>query len=272
MPSYVITGVSRGLGFEFLRQLSSDTNNTVIGLVRKKTTTEASIAKEFPGRKNIHIIQADVIDSEALKKAAAETASITGGSLDYLIGNAASLSLWSAFDGLYKLGQSEQKKLDEELLETLKTNVIAQIHLINFFLPLILKGNAKKVIVLGTGHADDELINKYEVEIAAPYSISKAALNTTIAKYNAELGKKEGVLFLSVSPGYVETGQYKDMNEEQLKNVQAMGAKFLQYAPHFTGPIEPRDSIKAMLSVIDNATVEKDGGKAVSHFGNRQWL
>lgn len=270
MPSYVVTGVSRGLGFEFLRQLSSVESNTVVGLVRNKTATEASIAKEFPGRKNIHILEADVSDYEGLRRAAVETASITGGGLDYLIGNAASLALWSAYDGLYKLGQ-QPKKLEDELLESLKVNVIGQIHLINLFLPLILKGNAKKVIVLGTGHADDTLINKYELEMAAPYSISKAALNTTIAKYNAELGK-EGVLFLSVSPGYVETGQYKDVTEEQLQSIQAMGAKFAQYAPHFTGPITPHDSIKAMLSVIENATPQKDGGQAISHLGNRQWL
>lgn len=120
------------------------------------------------------------------------------------------------------------------------------------------------------------------------YSISKAALNTTIAKYNAELGKKEGVLFLSLSPGFVETGQYNDcksmetpcklmltiksVTEEQLQGVQAMGAKFAQYAPHFKGPITPHESIKAMLSVIEKATVEEHGGQAISHFGNRQWL
>jgi hypothetical protein len=53
--------------FEFLRQLSSDPNNTVIALVRDKPTTEKSVAQQFSGRKNIHIVQADVVDYEALK-------------------------------------------------------------------------------------------------------------------------------------------------------------------------------------------------------------
>jgi hypothetical protein len=84
MPSYLITGASRGLGvsplklcisaktnwtcqFEFLRQLSRDAGNTVIALVRNKAATEKSVAQELPGRKNIHIVQADVEDYEALK-------------------------------------------------------------------------------------------------------------------------------------------------------------------------------------------------------------
>jgi hypothetical protein len=46
-------------------------------------------------------------------------------------------------------------------------------------MPLILKGKAKKVITLGTGMADDALTTKYDLELAGPYSISKAAMNST---------------------------------------------------------------------------------------------
>jgi len=94
------------------------------------------------------------------------------------------------------------------LIDSFKVNVIGKIHLFNLFIPLIQKGSAKKVIALGSGLADDALTVKYEIEIAGPYSISKAAMNTVIAKYSAELGKN-GILFLSLSPGSVETGQYE---------------------------------------------------------------
>jgi len=242
----------------------------VIGLVRDKRTTEKSVAQELPGRKNIHLVQADVVDHEALKNAADETASITGGSLDYLIANAGLISEWSGFKGLYELGK-EPEALEKDLLACFKVNVIGQIHLFNLFLPLILKGDAKKVIALTTGFADDALTTKYDMEVAGPYSISKAALNTTVAKYSAVF-RKDGVLFLSLSPGFVETGQYKNATEEQLQSVQSTGAKFAQYAPSFTGPITADESIKAMLSVIGNATAEKDGGAFLSHHGNKQWL
>lgn len=48
--------------------------------------------------------------------------------------------------------------------------------------------------------------------------------------------------------------------------------KFQEYAPSFTGPISPEDSVTAMLSVIHNATVEKDAGGFLSHKGDRNWL
>lgn len=50
------------------------------------------------------------------------------------------------------------------------------------------------------------------------------------------------------------------------------GEKFVKYAPHFAGPITVEESIKLMTGVIDNATIEKDGGDFVSQFGNKQWL
>jgi hypothetical protein len=124
MAAYLITGVSRGLGvseiklspfhrkkdlniseqFEFLRQISSNPANTVVGLVRDKTSTEKKVSEELPGRKNIHIVQADMSDFASLKKAVDDTAAITGGALDYVIANAALMSPWSnyrTFGSLY---------------------------------------------------------------------------------------------------------------------------------------------------------------------------
>ena len=46
----------------------------------------------------------------------------------------------------------------------------------------------------------DPMINTYRLAIAAPYSVSKTALNTLIAKYNAALAK-EGILVFGISPG-----------------------------------------------------------------------
>jgi hypothetical protein len=51
-----------------------------------------------------------------------------------------------------------------------------------------------------------------------------------------------------------------------------MGAKFAKYAPNFAGPITAEESIKAMLSVIENSSVEKNAGAFISHHGNKQWL
>lgn len=85
--------------------------------------------------------------------------------------------------------------------------MLGQINLINTYIPLIRKGTAKKVIVISSGMADTDFINHSNVAVAGPYSMSKAALNVAVAKYNAEF-KGEGILFMAISPGVVDTGNY----------------------------------------------------------------
>jgi NAD(P)-dependent dehydrogenase (short-subunit alcohol dehydrogenase family) len=115
---------------------------------------------------------------------------------------------WSLFDPLSVLGQ-EPQRLTDEMNANFLTNVIGNTHLINFFMPLILKGNAKKVLVLTSGMADHDLVLKYGVYEGGPYAIGKAALNMVTSKFQAEF-QKDGVLFIGVSPGVVETGLYSD--------------------------------------------------------------
>jgi NAD(P)-dependent dehydrogenase (short-subunit alcohol dehydrogenase family) len=271
MPSYVITGASKGLGREFLNQLSSDSNNTVIGLVRNKAATDERVATELSGRSNITIMQADVCDYEALKKAAAETAEITGGSLDYLIANAAFQSHFDAFDGIGALAPKPEE-INSHFHSYFDTNVLANIHLYNIFMPQILKSQIKKVIFITSGHADVDFVNKYDIEVAGLYSAGKAAMNMINAKFSAQY-KSQGVLFLSLAPGMVEVGQFANVDPAKLSSLQGMVAKFKEYAPHFTGPITPEESIKLMLGVIESSSVENGrGGAFISQLGNRQWL
>ena len=84
--------------------------------------------------------------------------------------------------------------------------MVGVIKTVNTFVPLLLKGREKKVFTLSTGVADVDLINQVDIAVAAPYSISKAALNMAIAKYSA-LYKSEGILFMAISPGLVDTGK-----------------------------------------------------------------
>jgi hypothetical protein len=57
-----------------------------------------------------------------------------------------------------------------------------------------------------------------------------------------------------------------------MQKLMAMGGKFAQYAPHFQGPSTPEDAVGDVLNVIQNASMEVNGGQIVSHFGNKQWL
>lgn len=99
------------------------------------------------------------------------------------------------------------EELEDVSLKSFQTNVVGNIHLFNLFLPLVMKGKVKKVITISSGHADLDLINDLEIENSALYSASKAAMNVIVAKFNAQY-KKDGVLFVSISPGVVEVGHY----------------------------------------------------------------
>jgi NAD(P)-dependent dehydrogenase (short-subunit alcohol dehydrogenase family) len=90
-----------------------------------------------------------------------------------------------------------------------QTNVVGNIHLFNIFLPLVLKGKVKKVVAISSGVADLDLINDLEIDTMPLYAASKASLNVIVAKFNAQY-KRDGVLFLSISPGVVEVGRYVD--------------------------------------------------------------
>jgi NAD(P)-dependent dehydrogenase (short-subunit alcohol dehydrogenase family) len=95
------------------------------------------------------------------------------------------------------------------LLTSFKVNVVGNIHLFNLYVPLLLKGQAKKAVTLSTGMADPDFVSKFSISVSAPYSISKAAVNLAVSKFDAQY-RKDGVLFMAISPGMVDTGHYDD--------------------------------------------------------------
>ncbi|CDO75921.1 hypothetical protein BN946_scf184873.g10 [Trametes cinnabarina] len=270
MPSYVVTGVSRGIGLEFVNQLTKDTNNVVFGLAR----TPQNAPKLFElqkSRPNLHIIKADIVDA-----AAAEVEKVTGGSLDYLINNAAQVNTGER-TGLTLSTYPNEDLLEEDLVQTFRINVVGVAHTINAFLPLLRKGSTKKVISLSTGLADNDVTLKAGIAISAPYSISKAALNAAVAKYAAEL-RDEGFTFLALSPGVVNTAEKPpDAKEhaatpEELERIGGLFLKFKKLAPHWDGnPLSPETSVRLMLDVIERSSVQNTGA-FLSHWGNQQWL
>ncbi|OIW25247.1 NAD(P)-binding protein [Coniochaeta ligniaria NRRL 30616] len=265
MSSYVISGVSRGIGFEFLRQLSESPANSVFGLVRNKAAVEAKVAAEI-GQSNIYIIQADTTDPDALQASKQKT----NGTLDYIIANAA-LQAKTALVGLDTLSQ-DPKALEEDLIEHFRVNTIGPVHLFSTFMPLILKGRAKKVIAISTGASDTEMTLKADIYQAVAYSMSKAALNMAVAKFSA-VYREKGVLVMAICPGAVDTGSLQIETEEEGKLAMAMFQKFKDYSPTFQGPAKLDVSVKSVLALVNKATV--DGGYAgvfISHTEKKPYL
>jgi hypothetical protein len=53
--------------FEFLRQISQDPSNTVIGLVQDKARTVKKVSEMLGGQANVHILEADLTNYSALQ-------------------------------------------------------------------------------------------------------------------------------------------------------------------------------------------------------------
>ena len=222
MSSYVIAGASRGLGYAFLKPLSANPSNTVIGLVRNPGPTISQVQSD--NLTNVHIVQADLTSYTSLQAAATQVSALTSGQLDYLINNGAYISpiqdkFLSDFDDSYDTLLSDMRN-------SFETNTLGVMNAINAFLPLIQKGAAKKIITISSGHADTELMRRYEVWESAPYAISKAAVNALVAKYDARYGKSEGILFLSLSPGVVDTGDISKSRSQLSPCILAVDSVF----------------------------------------------
>ena len=78
------------------------------------------------------------------------------------------------------------------------------IHTINAFLPLIRAGSTKKVFSVSSAAADPDAMKSFGMAGLGPYCISKAGLNITTVNYAVEY-KDEGVIFVAISPGFVNT-------------------------------------------------------------------
>ncbi|OAP62047.1 hypothetical protein AYL99_04250 [Fonsecaea erecta] len=263
MPSYVVTGASRGIGYGFIQYLSKDPDNVVVGLVRDKVATDKKIQQD--GLQNVAIIQADITDRQSLNVARDLVKNLTGGSLDYLINNAAYVSHLTTGKFLDEF-ESDPTSLDEDIKTAFNTNVVGVINTINAFLPLIKKGRVKKVVTLTSGMGDLDFVNDLGIWESAPYSMSKAAVNIAVAKYSARY-KDEGILFISISPGVVDTAA------AAAPGIEGLVQKFLKAAPNFPGPMTALESVEQVLSVVNSKSVENgDGGAVMSHHGDKNWF
>ncbi|KAF8513799.1 hypothetical protein JB92DRAFT_2922000 [Gautieria morchelliformis] len=261
MPSYVVTGASRGIGLEFVRQLSEHPENVVFALVR-----DAAAARAVPlsplksAGPNVHILEADVTDHKALKTAAGKVAELTGGKLDVLINNAAVLNGENDWRTLLDF-EGEEQLLEEEFEHTFKVNVMGVIHSINNFLPLLRNGNTRKVVTISSRGGDPDLVLKTGLSQMVAYGASKAAVNMIVVKFAIKL-QTEGFIVFAVSPGLVDTSATAAA-KGSAKNSEWI-AKFednmINMNPNYQGMMTPDVSVKKQLEIIAGSTLKETGG------------
>ncbi|KAK2760404.1 hypothetical protein FQN54_002474 [Arachnomyces sp. PD_36] len=272
MPSYLVTGAGRGLGYGLLKNLASNPDNIVFGLVRNAQAARDRLAVD--GITNVHVVQVtSITDSTSLSQAAQEVETIVGDSgLDCLINNAAYVSEVTAYTSLSDVPSKESSDLFvEDLYKSFDVNVIGVLKTTFAFLPLIQKGKLKKVVAISSGMADIDLINEVKIPFSAPYAVSKAALSALVAKFHAAYADT-GILFISLCPGLVDTAQ-RELSQKELQGIQEMAKLFAEYAPDFKGAFTADESAYNVLEAISRSSLKGGhGGTFLSHNGTRRWM
>ncbi|KZO93817.1 NAD(P)-binding protein [Calocera viscosa TUFC12733] len=223
----VVTGASRGIGLEFVRQLSQDPRTLIIAVIRNPETASKLVQLTST---QVVAVHADVTDEASLKAAASDVARISKGKVDLLI-NCAAINT----DAKRPLAEWDAEGLNAHLA----TNVTGAVSTINAFLPLLRKGKEKRVINLTSGmsslaYNDPHLGLDISPSFAA-YTISKCCLNLATRKYAVEQGK-EGFCFVALSAGWVRT----DMGGPD-------------------APLSPQEAVAQLIKVIDGLKLEDNG-------------
>ncbi|PYH75558.1 NAD(P)-binding protein [Aspergillus uvarum CBS 121591] len=272
MPtSYLITGAARGLGYALVKVLAAKPETIILALVRNKKAAEQRLAADNIA--NVHVLVADVTDDSALKDAAAEARNILGSQgLDVLIHNAAFVSEQTALTSVNDY-ENEPKTIIEDTQRSVEVNVFGTLKVTLSFLDLVRQSRIKKVVAISSGMGDVDMINEIQLANAAPYAISKGALNVLVAKLNAAYAR-EGILCMSICPGRVDTleGPMPECTEPILSRVKGIEAKFEAYVGARVVPMRPEDAAESVLAAVDRQSLAGGfGGSFWSHNGTKRW-
>lgn len=186
--SALVTGASRGIGFEIARRLT-ETHNVIIG-ARDLTKAEKA-AKKISSRK-VTAIELDVTKESSIRKAAKDIDEKFG-RLDVLVNNAAILIDASDLPGETDIDLAKK---------TLDTNLFGAWRLSKIFIPIMRRNNYGRIVNVSSGAGTIASISK---DLYSPsYSLSKASLNMLTLMFARETFKTN-VLVNAVDPGWVRT-------------------------------------------------------------------
>ncbi|KAF9240192.1 NAD(P)-binding protein [Melanogaster broomeanus] len=223
MPTWLITGASRGLGFGLVQELISSADNVVFATCRnpEDATSLRSLSERSSRKGSLFIIQLNVIDGMSVFMAQREVENTLGSrGLDFLINNAA----------VAPKNDLPSNMNISDLINTVETNIGGPALVTRMFLPL-LERSARKVIVnisstlasIGMDMGDQH----------TTYSISKMGLNMLTYK---QLKERPDLITFAIHPGSCKT----DMGGENATR-------------------EVTDSARKVLRMVKDATLEYSG-------------
>ncbi len=216
----LVTGASRGMGFEFIRQfLENPSIKNLIATYRNVSNSEELI-RLADKHKKLRLIKLDITNDSDIKKLKMELSEQV---IDYLILNAA----------IYDGKENSIKSITvENLTQMLQTNTIAPIIILQTLLDNVIASDGKTVMCVSSSAGS---ISSHRIAGKYSYRASKAALNSLMKNASLELEDK-GVKIIIMHPGWVKT----DMGGQNAS-------------------IEVYDTVFGMIKIIENANQLKTG-------------
>ncbi len=177
MKTVVVVGANRGIGLEFTRQLSENSDNRVYALCRKSSPQ----LSELP----VKVIEGcEVRDSSSLDRACLQIPE----PIDWLI----------HVSGILRADSLTSPDL-EGLEEQLSVNSVGPMRSVMAFLPKLKEGSKIALLTSRMGSLADNSSGGYY-----GYRMSKAALNMMGVSLALDL-KPQGISVLLLHPGFVRT-------------------------------------------------------------------
>lgn len=226
----LITGASRGLGFEFARQYVADGWH-VIATCRNPEKA-AQLKTLLRGHDNLTVFQMDVQDTGSIARLKKSLRNVP---IDVLLNNAGVVG-----KDYYKNGK--ELTLDKvnyvELARVIDVNMTGPLRVAEALLPNVKKSKHKKIVSISS--VSGSIKNGWSDAVA--YSVSKAGLNCIMRAFAGDL-KPHKVITINLCPGPTAT----DMNRRP-------------------GTFKATDSVARMRKIIDKAGL-KDTGRFVDRNG-----
>jgi NAD(P)-dependent dehydrogenase (short-subunit alcohol dehydrogenase family) len=231
MPLYIITGANRGIGLEFVRQLVTTPNATVIATTRSTSTDDSDLKqiKASQDGSSLHILHCETSNTESIASFASSAIPLiksNGGKVDLLINNAG-INATSSDNALTFLDHPSS------LTNHMNTNVLGPMSITKHFLAYLSQGSVVFNLTSGLGSLGRGIVK------CTTYAISKASLNMASVHLAGHVDvMRQGVRVIVCDPGWVKT---------RMGGPEAM--------------IEAEVSVKGMLEVVRKASIGKDGGE-----------